>query len=97
MGAYRGSNTWDNSGAYIAVGGKDVAPTEAFMFLNGRKISNTAGPIDLVGNASSANKLAIPRTVFGQTFDGSNDVGGTITASDGLVQSDEVPLYRYGA
>ncbi len=110
MGAYRGSNTWDNSGVYIAVGGKDVAPTEAFMFLNGRKISNTAGPIDLAGNASSANKLAIPRNVFGQTFDGSGDVGGTITASTGLVQSDNfhyidmgrngldrMSFYNYGA
>lgn len=110
MGAYRGSNTWDNSGAYIAVGGKDVAPTEAFMFLNGRKISNTAGPIDLAGNASSANKLAILRNVFGQNFDGSGDVGGTITASTGLVQSDNfhyidmgratvdrMNFYNYGA
>ena len=110
MGAYRGSNTWDNSGVYIAVGGKDVAPTEAFMFLNGRKISNTTGPIDLVGNASSANKLAIPRTVFGHNFDGSNDVGGTVIASTGLVQSDEyhyidmgrngldrMSFYNYGA
>lgn len=110
MGAYRGSNTWDNSGVYIAVGGKDVAPTEAFMFLNGRKISNTTGPIDLVGNASSANKLAIPRTVFGQNFDGSSDVGGTVTASTGLVQADSfhyidmgrngldrMSFYNYGA
>lgn len=88
IGGYRGSNTWENSGVYIAVGGRDEAPTEAFMFLNGRKISNTAGPIDLIGNASSANKFAIPRNVFGQTFDGSSDVGGTITASTGLVQSD---------
>lgn len=88
IGGYRGSNTWENSGAYIAVGGSDAAPTEAFRFLNGRKISNTAGPIDLIGNASSANKFAIPRNVFGQTFDGSGDVGGTITASTGLVQSD---------
>lgn len=110
MGAYRGSNTWDNSGAYIAVGGNDVAPTEAFMFLNGRKISNTTGPIDLVGNASSANKLVIPRTVFGQTFDGSSDIGGTVTASTGLVQADSfhyidmghngldrMSFYNYGA
>lgn len=88
IGGYRGSTTWENSGAYIAVSQLDAAPTEAFMFLNGRKISNTAGPIDLIGNASSANKFAIPRNVFGQTFDGSSDVGGTITASTGLVQSD---------
>jgi hypothetical protein len=26
--------------------------------------------------------------VFGQTFDGSSDVGGTVTASTGLVQTD---------
>ncbi len=88
IGGYRGSNTWENSGAYIAVGGSDAAPTEAFMFLNGRKISNTAGPIDLIGNASSANKFAIPRNVFGQTFDGSSDIGGAVTASTGLVQTD---------
>lgn len=110
IGGYRGSNTWENSGAYIAVGGRDAAPTEAFMFLNGRKISNTAGPIDLLGNASSANKLAIPRNVFGQTFDGSGDVGGTITASTGLIQAsafhfidmgrnglDRMNFYNYGA
>ena len=110
MGAYRGSNTWDNSGVYIAVGGKDVAPTEAFMFLKGRKISNTTGPIDLIGNASSANKFAIPRNVFGQTFDGSSDIGGTVTASTGLVQTDSfhyidmgrsgldrMNFYNYGA
>ena len=110
IGGYRGSNTWENSGAYIAVGGNDAAPTEAFMFLNGRKISNTAGPIDLIGNASSANKFAIPRNVFGQTFDGSSDIGGTVTASTGLMQSgeyhyidmgrnglDRMNFYNYGA
>ncbi|MDN5621800.1 MAG: phage tail protein [Acinetobacter sp.] len=110
IGGYRGSNNWENSGAYIAVGGNDTAPTEAFMFLNGRKISNTAGPIDLIGNASSANKLAIPRTLFGQPFDGSSDVRGTITASTGLIQAsafhfidmgrsglDRMNFYNYGA
>ena len=110
IGGYRGSNTWENSGAYIAVSQLDAAPTEAFMFLNGRKISNTAGPIDLAGNASSATKLAIPRNVFGQNFDGSGDVGGTITASTGLVQSsayhfidmgrngiDRMNFHNYGA
>lgn len=74
MGAYRGSNTWDNSGVYLAVGGKDVAPTEAFMFLNGRKISNTAGPINLVGNASTATKLQTARTIGGVSFDGTANI-----------------------
>jgi len=110
IGGYRGSNTWENSGAYIAVSQLDAAPTEAFMFLIDRKISNTAGPIELVGNASSANKLVTPRNIFGQTFDGSGNVGGTITASTGLVQAsafhfidmgrnglDRMNFYNYGA
>ena len=62
------------------------------------------------GNANTATKLKTPRAIFGQTFDGSNDVGGTVTASTGLVQSDEyhyidmgrngldrMSFYNYGA
>lgn len=74
IGGYRGSNTWENSGAYIAVGGNDAAPSEAFMFLNGRKISNTAGPINLVGNASTATKLQTARTIGGVSFDGTANI-----------------------
>ncbi|WP_228156978.1 phage tail protein [Acinetobacter sp. WCHAc060042] len=44
------------------------------------------------GNANTATKLKTPRTIFGQTFDGSDHVSGTVTASTGLVQSDE---YHY--
>ena len=39
------------------------------------------------GTAVSATRLQNPRTIFGQTFDGSGDVGGTITASTGLIQA----------
>lgn len=57
---------------------------------------NSDGSLDVSGglnsNAATATKLKTPRTIFGQTFDGSNDVGGTITASTSLVQSDE---YHY--
>lgn len=62
------------------------------------------------GNANTATKLKTPRTIFGQTFDGSDHVSGTVTASTGLVQSDEyhyidmgrngldrMSFYNYGA
>lgn len=48
----------------------------------------SGGTGNLEGRAPSADRLATPRNIFGQTFDGSGDVGGTITASTGLVQSD---------
>ena len=62
------------------------------------------------GRAPSADRLATPRNIFGQTFDGSSDVGGTVTASTGLVQADSfhyidmgrsgldrMSFYNYGA
>lgn len=61
-------------------------------------------------NVASSTKLKTPRNVFGQTFDGSGDVGGTITASTGLIQAsafhfidmgrnglDRMNFYNYGA
>ncbi|OTG64337.1 hypothetical protein B9T25_12925 [Acinetobacter sp. ANC 4470] len=98
LGIYRPEDDWNNSGGYIAVGGLDASPTEAFLFLNGRKITNTAGAIELAGNAATATKLQTARKIFGQTFDGANDVGGTITVSDGIIKSDEhhyIDLGRY--
>ena len=70
----------------------------------------TTRSVQFNGNAVSASKLQNPRTIFGQTFDGSNDVGGTVTASTGLVQTDSfhyidmgrngldrMNFYNYGA
>ena len=70
----------------------------------------TTRSVQFNGNAISASKLQNPRTVFGQTFDGTGDVGGTITASTGLVQAsayhfidmgrnslDRMSFYNYGA
>lgn len=61
-------------------------------------------------NVASASKLKTPRNIFGQTFDGSSDVGGTVTASTGLFQADSfhyidmgrngldrMSFYNYGA
>ncbi|MBP6113739.1 MAG: phage tail protein [Acinetobacter sp.] len=70
----------------------------------------TTRSVQFNGNAISASKLQNPRTVFGQTFDGTGDVGGTITASTGLVQAsayhfidmgrnglDRMNFYNFGA
>lgn len=70
-GLVRGSNTWQDSGAYIAVGGNDNYPTEAFQFLYGRKIKSTAGLVELEGTAV---KLQTPRTINGVAFDGTRNI-----------------------
>jgi len=57
-----------------------------------------------------AHALVNPRKIFGQTFDGSSDAEGTVTASTGLLQSDKfhyidlgrqtidrMNFYNYGA
>ena len=89
IGSYRPEMDWTNSGIFIATGGNDYAPTEAFLFQNGRKISNTAGAIILDGNSSTATKLATARTINGVAFDGTTN----ITVAD----STKVPLNGAGA
>lgn len=44
---------------------------------------------NLVGNADSATKLATPRTIWGQNFDGSGDVSGVLTTSEDVVFNTE--------
>ena len=74
---------------------------------------NVALPLSSGGTGRTDGKaqaLVNHRTVFGQMFDGSGDVGGTITASTGLVQAssfnfidmgrnglDRMNFYNYGA
>ena len=51
------------------------------------------------GRAPYADRLATPRTIFGQTFDGSSDIGGTVTAWTGIIASDAnhyIDFGRYG-
>ena len=90
IGTYRPGATWADSGIYLATGGSDSSPTEAYLFKNGRTISNTAGNISLIGNASTATTLATARTI-GMTgdvtwtsgsFNGSADVTGTSVLAD---------------
>ena len=83
IGSYRPAADWTNSGIYIATGGSDGQPTEAFLFQNGRQISNTAGAISLVGNASTATTLQTARTINGVSFDGTANITITAAANGG--------------
>lgn len=92
FGLYRGSLTWSDNAFYMAQGGNDNYPTEAYLFKYGRTISHTGGAINLVGNADTATKLANARTINGVSFDGSANItvadatklplaGGTMTGA----------------
>lgn len=87
----------------VAVSENRLADAMRFEFYTTRSVQFN-------GNAVSASKLQNPRTIFGQTFDGTGNVGGTVTASTGLVQSDKyhyidmgrngvdrMSFYNYGA
>ena len=84
IGAYRPQSTWTGGAVYIAMGGNDNYPTEAFLFELGRTISHTGGTIALKGNADTATKLATARTINGVSFDG--------TANITVADSTKVPL-----
>ena len=79
MGAYRGSDTWGNFGAYIAIGGSDAAPTEAFLFQSGGLIRSTTGAVNFeamtattasTGTLNVGNQLAMTAAPGGWTNNG---------------------------
>ncbi|UNI74676.1 long tail fiber distal subunit [Acinetobacter phage AB-Navy4] len=49
IGAFRGSNTWSASGAYIAIGGNDNYTTEDFRFMSGGYIGTSSGTLNILG------------------------------------------------
>lgn len=91
---------------YINNGGWGVYSPQGYIPLP----VSSGGTGNLEGRAPSADRLATPRNIFGQNFDGSSDIGGTVTASTGLVQADSfhyidmgrsglnrMNFYNYGA
>ena len=67
------------------------------LSLNGSGVLSTPGGFS--GNASSASKLQNTRKIFGQDFDGTNDVAGNITTTTGMVAFDSyhyIDLGRFG-
>ncbi|WJJ54630.1 long tail fiber distal subunit [Acinetobacter phage AB1I1M-1] len=53
IGAWRGSNTWSSSGAYIAIGGNDNYTTEAFRFMTGGYIGTSGGILNILGTLNA--------------------------------------------
>lgn len=49
FGMYRNQGTWDNAGFYMAVGGSDASPTEAFYFRLGSRLEHSSGLIKTKG------------------------------------------------
>lgn len=45
LGMYRNQNSWENAGFYMAVGGSDASPTEAFYFRLGSRLEHSSGQI----------------------------------------------------
>lgn len=97
-----------SSGRYLYInnGGWGVYSPQGYIPLP----VSSGGTGNLEGRAPSADRLATPRNIFGQNFDGSSDIGGTVTASTGFVQADSfhyidmgrsgldrMNFYNYGA
>ncbi|UJH94783.1 putative long distal tail fiber subunit [Acinetobacter phage PhaR5] len=53
IGAFRGSNTWSASGAYIAIGGNDNHTTEDFRFMTGGYIGTSGGTLNILGTLNA--------------------------------------------
>lgn len=98
----------ESSGRYLSLNGSGWGVYSAQGAVPLSTLGGGTGNIE--GRAPSADRLATPRNVFGQTFDGTGDVGGTITATTGLVRSsenhfidmgrggsDRMNFYNYGA
>lgn len=76
IGVYRPAPDWTGSGMYMALGRTDSASTEAFLFQNGRTISNTAGPVLVKGISDYANNIdATTGSLYGNTAVGWRKLG----------------------
>lgn len=67
------------SGKYSDLSDKPTIPTNNNQLTNGAGYITSSGSIS--GNAATATKLATARTLWGQSFNGTANVGGTITGS----------------
>ncbi|MDA3440023.1 phage tail protein [Acinetobacter bereziniae] len=70
---------------------KDASDTfTTLMILDGNGVLSSVG--GYLGNSSSSSKLQTARKIFGQNFDGTNDVSGNLTADTGMLLADS---YHY--
>ncbi len=72
IGAWRGSNTWSSSGAYIAIGGSDSRPVEDFRFMSGGWLGTSGGQLNILG------------TLYSPTFSAGSMSASTLTTTNGI-------------
>lgn len=63
----------------------DSTYTPIFTINNSGTVNAAAFNGPLIGNSSSATKLQTPRNIFGQSFNGTGDVTGTITTNTSII------------
>ncbi len=72
--------------------GSKVVSGVAGLTFDGTTLSATALSGPLTGNASTATKLSTPRTLWGQSFDGSANVTGALSGVSDIAASGSVTL-----
>ena len=77
-----------NSVAWSNVNGR---PTKVSQFTNDSGYITSSGSI--TGNAATATKLQTARTIWGQSFNGTANVNGSITGVDNITMSNNSYLY----
>lgn len=96
FGVYKtGYNTFAGSGAYIAVGGSDAAPNEAYRFLTGGEMSHTSGHIamtsDLWLNTGNIRTNSAELQILTTTGQAKRIATGGLLCSDAYVDASNIP------
>lgn len=96
FGVYKtGYNTFAGSGAYIAVGGSDAAPNEAYRFLTGGEMSHTSGHIamasDLWLSTGNVRTNSAELQILTTTGQAKRIATGGLLCSDAYVDASNIP------
>jgi hypothetical protein len=96
FGVYKtGYNTFAGSGAYIAVGGSDASPNEAYRFLTGGEMSHTSGHIamasDLWLNTGNVRTNSAELQILTTTGQAKRIATGGLLCSDAYVDASNIP------
>ena len=85
------SVNYANSAGSVAWSNVSGRPTKVSQFTNDSGYITSSASI--TGNAATATKLRTARTIWGQSFDGTANVNGSITGVDNITMSNNSYLY----